>query len=341
MGIALTTRTSSRVEEAMLRLCSRRLWGLLFLVVAASAGIVPAAFADVCVSIDETRDTFNAADRAASVLLLSRQFELAGERVVPSPCSQSYTVAHVQLGRTIAITLRGPNGQRDASAIGKDDVPAVYSQMVRSLLNGTPLGAVVDRTNVSAAQSEQRRIYSDSVGYARLGFGAMFGNRVYSGPAIGVFGYRKELDAFAIDVSFLNFQYKSSDRSYSYGSLGSGGVTGAWLKLEALRFTRPAAAASPYFGGGFSWSSAHLDYDTTSLDGSGLQGELSVGYEMARASTVRVFIQFDAGLPFYTLRWDRYTFAAATPRVYTFTSGRRYVPSAAVSMGLGWQRGGK
>ena len=64
-------------------------------------------------------------------------------------------MTHVKFGTRIIITLSGPKGQRDATAMGMDDVPAVYSQMVRSLLRGEPMEApgVVDRTNVSATQA--------------------------------------------------------------------------------------------------------------------------------------------------------------------------------------------
>jgi hypothetical protein len=167
------------------------------------AGLPGVAAADVCMTIDETMDTFTPKDRMAALLLLARQFELAGERVVAPGCQTAYVVSHVQLGDSITITLIGPNGRRDAVAVGMNDVAAVYSQMLRSLLTGQPMngGGIVDRTNVSEGQTRQRRVSADSVAYARLGFGAIFGDRVYSGPAVGVFGYRKELDAFAIDVS--------------------------------------------------------------------------------------------------------------------------------------------
>lgn len=303
------------------------------------------AVADVCLTIDEARDTFSPADRAAALLLLARQFELAGEHVVPADCTAPYVVSHVQLGRTITVTLSGPKGQRDATARGLEDVPAVYSQMVRSLLRGQPMDAqgIVDRTNVSATQSSApNRVHSDSLLYARLGYGAMFGDRTYGGPAVGMIGYRRELDAFGIDVSFFNFQYKSSDRAYSYYAPGgSSGSTGTWLKLEFLHFTAPAADKSPYVGSGLSWSTANLNNSSKSWSGSGLQGELTAGYEMGRASTIRVFIQADAGLPFYKLRSDTYTYLTTYPYVSSQSTEHRYAPSLTLSLGLGWQRGGK
>jgi hypothetical protein len=297
------------------------------------------ANADVCVTVDEARDTFSPQDRAAALLLLNRQFELAGEHVVPPGCAKAYVVSHVQLGTIITITLSGPNGQRDATALGMNDVPAVYSQMVRSLLRGQPMNAqgIVDRTNVSTTQAAApNRVYSDSLLYARLGYGGIFGDRTYSGPSVGMIGYRRELDSFGIDVSFFNFQYKSSDLSYG-STTGSSGMTGSWLKLEFLHFGTPLADRSLYVGGGLSWSTANLNNQTTSWSGSGLQGELTAGYELGRASTIRVFIQADVGLPFYRLSSETFSYV---PPYVTMSGEHHYAPSLALSMGFGWQRGG-
>lgn len=303
-----------------------------------------AAAADVCVSVDEARDTFTAQGRSAALLLLARQFELEGERVVPPGCPNGYMVSHIQFGTRITITLSGPKGQRDATAKGMDDVPAVYSQMVRSLIRGQPMDApgIVDRTNVSDTQaSAPNRIHSDSLYYARLGYGAIFGEDTYGVPSIGVFGYRHERDRLGIDVSFLNIQYKSVDSSYVYGSTSSG----SWLKLELLRFTNPVSDRSLYFGGGLSWSytdlDAGLDNGYTSWHGSGLQGELTAGLELGRASSMLVFVQGDVGLPFYETQGDTYTYSMVPPYTHTTVTTSRYAPSVTVSFGLGWQRGAK
>jgi hypothetical protein len=112
-----------------------------------------AADAQVCVEIDTPRDTLGPQDRAAAVLLLTRQFALTGEEVA-ADCATPYKLAHVKLGNTITVTLSGPKGTREGLALGLDDLPALYSQMVRSLQTGRPMTGlgVVDRTNVTAAQ---------------------------------------------------------------------------------------------------------------------------------------------------------------------------------------------
>ena len=302
------------------------------------------ARADVCLTIDEAHDTFSPSDRVAALLLLKHQFELAGERVIEGTCDNAYVVSHVKFGTRIMITLSGPKGQRDATALGMDDVPAVYSQMVRSLMRGEPMGAsgVVDRTNVTNTQAAaQNRTHSDSVWYARLGYGMYFADQSYGGPAVGFLGYRREGVRYGIDVSFLNFQYKSSDRTYSnyLSPQGSSGMTGTWLKLEMLRYFKPSADRSPYIGAGLSLSATNLDHDNTYWEGNGLQGELTAGYEMGRAGSIHIFIQGDAGLPFFKLQSTTYDYFNGPP-YYQSTVSHRYVPTLTVSFGLGWQRGG-
>lgn len=243
------------------------------------------------------------------------------------------------------ITLSGPKGQRNATAMGLDDVPAVYSQMVRSLLKGEPMEArgVVDRTNVSVTQAAaQNRMHSDSVWYARLGYGMYFADQSYGGPTVGFLGYRREGIRYGIDVSFMNIQYKSSDRTYAYPSppQGSSGMTGTFLKLEILRFFNPAADRSPYIGGGLSLSNTNLEHNDTYWEGNGLQGELTAGFEMGRAGSIHILLQADAGFPFYDLRATTYTDTNLPPYGYQTTVSHRYVPTLTVSMGLGWQRGG-
>ena len=288
------------------------------------------AGADVCIVVDEAHDTLSPAHRTAAVLLLGKQFELAGQHVVDS-CPAPYTVSHIALGSTIVVTIAGPAGSRQGTAIGLDDLPALYSQMVRSLMTGRPMEGfnVVDRTNVTAAQATAERVGTDGFWYARLGYGGLLADRTYGTPAIG-FGYRAELDRFAVDVSFFNYQIRNDS---SYYSSSNNAFAGSLLKLEGLYFISPTANKTAYVGGGLSWGSADFG---NGWNGSGLQGELTAGYELPRASTLRVFLQADAILPFYQVSATRYPidYRARTP----VTIDHRYAPSVVVSVGLGWQK---
>lgn len=307
---------------------------------------------DVCIAIDEHRDTLSPHDRASAILLLARQFELAGQRVGAEGCAVPYTLWHIKLGETIFVTLSGANQTREGTALGLDDLPALYSQMVRSLVTGRPMTGfnVVDRTNVTTAQARTTRVQGERYAYARLGYGAVLGDRAYGTPSFG-FGYRIEHDSFGVDVSFLNLQAASS----SYGS--SGGVAaGSLVKLQGLYFLRPEANASPYFGGGLSWGGTTLhsgsegyggDTYSSGWNGSGLQGEVTVGYELPRASTFRFFVEGNVVLPFYRVASETYTYTYSSPTGARSTSpvgeisttvASRYAPSVIVSMGIGWDR---
>jgi hypothetical protein len=297
------------------------------------------AHADVCVTIDAVHDTLTDRDRAAAILLVTREFEISGEHVVVDGCATSYVLSHAQLGNTIVVHIDGGGGSWDALAHGMDDLPAVYSQMVRSIVTGRPMTGlrVVDRTNVTAAQSTARRVHTDSIWYARLGYGTVNGDRAYGTPALG-FGYRAELDAFALDVAFLNFQLSARD-GYSDSAMGA---TQSLVKLSGLRYLTPRSDRSAYFGGGVSYGRTTFGSDfyvpdatsyRSAWTGSGLQGELTAGYELARATSMRVFVQADATLPFYKVASETVTFSRFG--VSTVASDRRYASSFVVSLGLG------
>jgi hypothetical protein len=277
---------------------------------------------EVCVSVDEAHDTLAPPERAAARLLLARQFELEGWVVVPDACLTPYTVGHIQLGNTITVTVSGPNGHWTGTALGLGDLRALYSQIVRSIVTGLSMTGmhVIDRTNVTAAQAlPPRRVSSDSFAYARLGYGG-------HGPGLGI-GYRAELDSFALDVSLVNYQMSWASTPYLYSVGSSAEAAWSWVKLEGLRFKDPVANAGAYFGAGLSWGGAYSSggLGQTSWQGSGLQGEVTAGYEIGRASTLRVFVQADGQLPFYQMR--------------SRTGRQQYSPSFIVSVGLGWQHG--
>ena len=321
---------------------------LLFLILSVPSAVVHAEnaqedarppHADVCIAIDEGRDTLAPQDRSAAVLLLGTQFDLAGRRVVAAGCANLYTVSHIRLGEIIFVTLTGANERREGTAAGLSDLPFLYSQMVRSIVSGRPMTGFnnVDRTNVTAFQASDNRMHTERYGYARLGYGSVFGDRMYGAPSMGA-GYRIEVDAFGLDVSFLNLQTSRS----GYGS--SGATAASWLKLQGLYFQKPTSNASAYLGGGLSWGATNFedgsrDYGrepyTTRWHGSGLQGELTVGYELPRASTLRIFVEANGRLPFYQVRSQTYSFSRAG---VSTSAARRYAPSATVSVGVGWQR---
>jgi hypothetical protein len=312
-----------------------RVFGTAALLVAASG----AAYADVCVTIDQARDSLTADERVATIILVTKEFALEGQRVVPDGCATPYVLTHARLGDLIVVSLAGPNDRREALARGTDDLPALYSQMVRSIVTGRPMTGlnVVDRTNVTASQASARRIYSDSIWYGRLGYSALFTGDRHGVPSVG-FGYRAEFDRFGIDLAFLNFQMPGSGYQSSDASVWS------WLKLSGLYFLSPIANRTAYLGAGLSYGGQHFGRTRPSVNsytsgwrGRGLQSELTAGYEVARVTSLRLFVQADAVLPFYHATSD--TILYATPYVPrqepTITFERRYAPSLSVSIALG------
>lgn len=298
-------------------------------------GLATAASAEVCVTIDESRDTFSPTDRSGAVLLFSTQFEQEGERVVPAGCADPFVLFHAQLGNLVVVTVSGRGKRWQATAQTTSDLPAIYSQIARSIVTGRAMAGlnVVDRTNVTTTQAEAQRVHSDSIWYGRLGYGGLFADRVYGTPSIG-FGYRAELDTFAIDLAMLNIQLPSPG---SYSSPRAYATT--WLKLSGLRFVNPQANRSAYFGGGLSYGHINVNrggtyyYATptyaTSWSGSGLQGELTAGYELARATSLRMFVQADVVLPFYQVVSETRSMTGV------ISSDSRYTPSLVLSVGIG------
>ena len=138
-------------------------------------------------------------------------------------------------------------------------------------------------------------------------------------------------------MSFLNFACRIRIGSV-YGS-SPGSLATSVLKLEGLYFLKPRANATPYLGGGFSYGITDVDatFDNGGFqgnwNGSGLQGELTVGYEWLRASRLRAFVQADTTLPFYNVMSQTYSYSQLRP---TITTASRYAPSIVVSLGLGF-----
>lgn len=302
-------------------------------VAAASLLLASRAAADACVEIDPERDTLSEPDRAAARSLFLQALENNGQAVATSrnghPCTAVYRVHNVKIGNSVTASVAGPQGVRTVSVRAVEDLPNVYDQMVRSLLSGqaiTNSSGALTRDNVTANQAAPRRAQADRLWYARLGYGATRGGD-RGGTSIG-FGYRHELDRLAIDLSFLNLTFTSNDDSESSS------LSGSWIRLLAYWFASPNAGSSLYAGAGVSWGGAAVeDRDGAAYSGSGIQGDLSLGFEMLRASTIRLFLQADATFPFYKATPDD-AWWTGTP-----ATGDRYTPTFVVSLGAGFGRG--
>ncbi len=281
------------------------------------------AVAGVCVTLDLERDNLTEADQAAAKLVLQDTFEKEGVEVDRSGqmCTETYVLYNLRLGKTVNATIRGPKGERTARAASIDELPHLYSQMVKSLLSGQPMSTSsdsLDRTNATNDQMAPRRAQADSIWYAKIGYGSAIADDFHFGPLLGV-GWRYELDTIGIDASFFNLQFGLDSEE---GELsGEGGINGSWVKLMVLYFFDSLANSSLYLGGGLSWGGTAVSESGRDYSGTGLQAEIGFGFEFLRASTIRLFCELNATMPFY----------------YSYDgSDSKYTPTVGLAFGVGW-----
>jgi hypothetical protein len=299
-------------------------FGLAFLLLVSA---VQAASAGVCATLDESRDTLAPEDRRAASISFSQALAKAGVQVVNDQCEQTYSFYNVKLGSTISVYVVGPQGQREGRASKIDELPLVYEQLAASLISGKPMGSMdnVDRTNATTDQMAPRRVAADGLKYVRLGYGGVTGKSTDLGTAFGL-GYRYELDQIAIDIS-MNFVWGSGK-----DSMGNthGSVNGELIGIGVVNYQQPLANSTMYYGGRFGYGLNNFFDESADTDysGSGLQVTGVAGYEMLRASTIRLFFELDATAPLYTSDSTYYGTG-------TSSSSKRWAPVISLTIGAG------
>jgi hypothetical protein len=308
----------------------RLIWVFACSGVLARAGV---ADAQSCVVLDEQRDTLAPEDRRAASISLAQALAKNGQAMDNQPCVAPYTVYHVKLGATISVYLYGPGGTyREGRAAKIEELPMVYEQLARAIVTNQPMsGEMADRSNATIDQMVPRRVASDDLKYVRLGYGTIVGGSAFGGPAFG-FGWRHELDRFALDLSFLNLMLATNlPRADQTAMTSATNFAGTWVQMEMLYFFDPQASTSLYAGGGVGLGTTALYENTPTstlrVSGSGLEGKLTGGIELFRSSTLRLFVEADATLPFYR----------CTPDLDS-GSVERYAPTFLVRAGTGWGR---
>lgn len=296
--------------------------GVVSLVLLASAS----ASAAVCVQVDEARDNLDPAERTAVKTMVEESLRGQNQSVSDTNCDTTYKIYSLRLGNSVTANISGPNGSKSQKASSIEELPETYDQLTRSLLNGetgSTATAGVNRHNVTKQQAVQRRIVADNLWFLRLGYGAVAGGDFASGPAFGL-GYRYELDQLGIEISTLNI-VAATDGSSDDGL----GVSASWIRLGGLYFFNPVANHSAYLNVGLSWgtSASRSQYQGESYiySGSGIQGEIGGGYEFLRASTIRMFVEANAVLPFYTSSID-----------WSIVDDSIYTPTFTISLGVGY-----
>jgi len=291
-------------------------------------GLAPAlAHAANCVKIDEERDGLSPEERNSVRTLFEDTLSQEHQEVSRDGCTDTWTLYHVRLGDSITAVVQSSRGTRREKVNKLEDLPGLYSQMVRAILGGTQLtneSGAVNRKNVTETQNQTERVRADAIWYAKLGYGATTADGFDSGPEFG-FGRRWELDRVGIDLGFFNFlMYQNAD--------GFNGLSAGWVELGADYFFDAYGNSTPYLGAGLSLGSHSIPSSQGDFDGSGLQFKGTLGYEMFRASTIRLLVQVDAILPMYRLA--RKTTADLTSGAEQ--TSHTYSPTLTLSLGLGW-----
>lgn len=297
--------------------------GVVSLVLLASG----TASAAVCVQVDEARDNLAAAERAAIKTMVEDSLRRQNEQVSDTNCDTTYTIYSLRLGNSVTAHMSGPHGSKSQKSASIEELPETYDQLTRSLLSGETgetATAGLNRHNVTKEQTAKRRITSDNLLFLRLGYGAVVGGDFASGPAFGL-GYRYELDQLGIEISGLNF-VGASDTN---GDIN--GLTGSLIRLGGLYYFDPIANHSWYLNLGLSWGGAAVNSDFNGekhiYSGTGIQGEVGGGYEFLRASTIRMFVEANAVLPFYTSKLESFS-GNMEDSIYT--------PTFTISLGVGF-----
>jgi hypothetical protein len=293
---------------------------------AAALGMPQLASASSCVSIDEERDGLSPDERQSTRTLFEEALGEAGVTVAREGCNETWTLYHVRLGKSITVVVQSPRGTRRERVKKIEDLPATYHQLAHAIISGkenTNDGSSVDRRNVTDSQSHRKRVSADAVWYAKLGYGSTPAAGFHAGPAFG-FGRRWELDSVGINLGFLNFILYQDSEEFRGASAG-------WIELGADYFFDPYANSTAFVGAGLSLGNHSIPTDTGDYQNAGLQGKATLGYEMFRASTIRLSALLEATLPMYRL-----TRTTIDPITSAEDEDHVYSPTFQLSLGLGW-----
>lgn len=255
------------------------------------------ALADTCIVIDEVRDTLTAEERKAVLTLAEQEFIKLGKKVNTTDCTETYTLIHGRLGQSVTVILSGPTGSQKMTAASIEEVPDVYSRLIPAVVKGTTVEATVSRDNVTADESEPKRIEADSLFALTVGDGMFSGG--YTLLNLGA-SYRWELDNLAISAGGdIMVDISGEGRVFGYGGIGIYYIPGE------------EKDASAYFGGGLGFGAGGAPFGA----GAGFTPRLSAGYMALRSTSIRVFGQLDVSLPTWMLQSFRNDNTAWSPAI--------------------------
>ncbi len=283
---------------------------------------------NACIVIDETKDQLTESDRKAAKFHFEFTLKKEGYTINDADCKEKFVVFHAKLGESITAFIESPKGARDMTAKNVEDLPNIYSQILKSLTIGVASGdlSATTRTTVTSKQTENpKRVAAEGLFYGRIGYGLITDAGNKSGAFLGL-GYRLELDKFGIDFSALNI-------SINGGSDDKSSFDMELVKIGALYFLSKDEPESFYFGGGASYGLSDIYNDKKTYKGSGVRAAITGGYEILRTSNVRFFIQSDLVLPFYKCK-EYYETEDGDEKI-TADGGAKYSPTIVISIGIG------
>ena len=249
-----------------------------------AAAPISSALAADCAELNTDRDNLAAEDQHSALLLFSSALEAQGVVLGDSEgCENRYVLSHVALGSSITVRASLGENAQSMTVSTLEDLPRAYSQLANTLVNGVELADAMGRDNVTIEQAHnQRRMKTEYL--ATLGFG---GSMVTPGTGVAPLfkgGMRIEINSWALDASF------------ELAADGHEGREQAVLAgtLNLLGFANPLANHTLYYGGGLGYGMTALqDYS----ESYGFEARGIVGYELFRATTMRLFFQGDLVLP--------------------------------------------
>jgi len=288
-------------------------------VVMTSLALSATAEAGICLEADTDRDNLAEADRQGGLTLLTGEIEDKGGQI-GAPCDGTWKVGHIKLGRSVTVTARKGDQVHKVTAEAMGDLPRVYSQLAHSMVTGESLGQATDRSNVTMAQAEGRRVKTEYMPTLTFG-GTMYPpNGGAVAPTIGG-GFRVEQDSWAIDASGrLMIPVVTAQSRDEFVALGG--------HLNVLRFVEPLASSTVFYGGGLGYGM--MGDAAEGPGGAGFEARGFAGYEWGRNSNMRLFSQLDLTAPLYSTGYEYWS-----PTI-GLSIGFAWKPPPQVRRGLHW-----
>lgn len=261
-----------------------------------SLALAGTAEAGICLEADTERDNLAEADRQGGLTLLTGEIEDKGGQI-GAPCDATWRVGHIKLGRSVTVTARKGDQVHKVTAEAMGDLPRVYSQLAHSMVTGESLSQATDRSNVTLAQAEGRRVKTEYMPTLMFGGTAYPPAGAVVAPTFGG-GFRVEQDTWAIDGSMrfvllgIEPDGEVPDENVAFGG-----------HLNVLRFVAPLASSTPFYGAGIGYGMMG-NAEGDSPVSSGFEARGFAGYEWGRNSSMRLFSQLDVTAPLYSTGYE-------------------------------------